>query len=45
MRWDVENGVTLCKPCHRLFYKREIEYAELLSVIAATPLTVWTFDE
>lgn len=44
-RWELSNGVTLCRACHRLFQGREKEYERELSFIAAVPLVVWAFPE
>ena len=40
LRWEVSNGLTLCHNCHVLFRHREMEYAEILSVIASVELLI-----
>lgn len=40
-RWEVSNGVTLCRSCHQLFRHREMEYAEILTFMAPVPVVVW----
>lgn len=40
-RWDLNNGVTLCKDCHRNLRNKEGEYIEILSFIASIPVKVW----
>lgn len=41
-RWDVGNGLLLCRGCHTQFRCRELEYAEVLSQIAAVPIEDWS---
>lgn len=36
-RWEVSNGITLCRGCHLLFRYKEEEYEDALTRIAATP--------
>lgn len=36
-RWEVSNGLTLCKPCHANFRNREEAHEEILSFIASLP--------
>jgi len=41
LRWDVANGITLCKSCHSKFHGKEEEYERELGVIASVELMVW----
>jgi 5-methylcytosine-specific restriction endonuclease McrA len=41
IRWEVSNGVTLCRECHKLFYGIEEQYADVLSFVAQLPIEVW----
>lgn len=40
-RWNVENGIVLCRECHTKVSNRETEYAELLAAIARVELVIW----
>lgn len=41
VRWEVTNGITLCRDCHVKVTNREMDYAELLAAIAQVELVVW----
>lgn len=40
-RWDVTNGITLCRKCHIAVRGEEQEYEEILHFVALIPLEVW----
>jgi 5-methylcytosine-specific restriction endonuclease McrA len=40
-RWDVNNGVALCRRCHKMIGRREMEYAATLTGVAQIPLHFW----
>jgi hypothetical protein len=40
-RWDVSNGITLCRDCHVRFRNKEADYIEILSFIASVPIKEW----
>jgi hypothetical protein len=39
-RWDVANGITLCRTCHYKFLRRELEFAEIFTFITSLPVRV-----
>jgi hypothetical protein len=41
-RWNVSNGLTLCRTCHVKFRHRELKHAEILTFIASIPVEVWS---
>jgi hypothetical protein len=41
MRWDIENGITLCHDCHIKFRNKEDDYINTLMFVASVPLEVW----
>jgi len=41
MRWDVNNGITLCHDCHVGFRNKEDDYINELMFIANVPVAVW----
>ena len=41
MRWDIQNGITLCHDCHVGFRNKEEDYIDELMFIASVPVEAW----
>ena len=44
-RYDVSNGITLCRSCHSMFQQHEWEDTKILQFIASVPVEVWEIPD